>query len=476
MSKRAVLYARVSYYDRGNEARNLEGQIEDGQRYCADRDYRIVAELAEDDRGASGASFELPKLNQALDMARAGEFDVFVTRELDRFARSLAKQLVTEGELKRCGVEVEYILGEYPDTPEGRLNKHIRATIAEFEREKITQRMTRGRRLKVKAGHVMMHGRPPLGYQVAEVDGKTVLVICDEEAKIVVLIFTWYTEGDGENGPMSLSTIARKLISMGIPTPADIRGYMKKRGWGEWVVATVGNILKNETYAGTWCYGGNPQLAVEVPAIISREVWEKAQERRRTNQEMAKRNTKHEYLVGRRVACAECGSRMAGCPKRNRRKQYLYYRCQSKYPLIRECTMTTYFRADQVDAATWSWVKELLLDPDTLRHNLKEKQAEQKKASRPLHDRLAVMNDLLADKRKQRERLLDLYQSGALLKDALVDRLNRLETEITALEKEQVDIDLLDVQVTLAIEEGQKIAYVKCLIDERELSIESTSS
>jgi site-specific DNA recombinase len=305
---------------------------------------------------------------------------------------------------------------------------------------------------------------------------------------------------------------------MGIPTPADIRGYMKKRGWGKWVVATVGNILKNETYAGTWCYGGNPQLAVEVPAIISREVWEKAQERRRTNQEMAKRNTKHEYLVGRRVACAECGSRMAGCPKRNRRKQYLYYRCQSKYPLIRECTMTTYFRADQVDAATWSWVKELLLDPDTLRHNLKEKQAEQEKASRPLHDRLAVMNDLLADKRKQRERLLDLYQSGALLKDALVDRLNRLETEITALEKEQVDlttklesvalsddqiltiegfarkvaeglklaeedfgarrhiIDLLDVQVTLAIEEGQKIAYVKCLIDERELSIESTSS
>jgi DNA invertase Pin-like site-specific DNA recombinase len=60
-----------------------------------------VAELAEDDRGASGADWSLPKLNQALDMARAGEFDVFVTRELDRFARSLAKQLVIEGEFKR---------------------------------------------------------------------------------------------------------------------------------------------------------------------------------------------------------------------------------------------------------------------------------------------------------------------------------------------------------------------------------------
>jgi len=30
MSKRAVIYARVSYDDRPNEDRNLEGQIEDG--------------------------------------------------------------------------------------------------------------------------------------------------------------------------------------------------------------------------------------------------------------------------------------------------------------------------------------------------------------------------------------------------------------------------------------------------------------
>lgn len=83
MSKRALTYARVSYDDRKNEARNLEGQSEDGRAYVKEKGYRIVAELAEDDRGASGADWDLPKLNQALDMARAGEFDVFVTRELD---------------------------------------------------------------------------------------------------------------------------------------------------------------------------------------------------------------------------------------------------------------------------------------------------------------------------------------------------------------------------------------------------------
>jgi DNA invertase Pin-like site-specific DNA recombinase len=51
-----------------------------------------VAELAEDVQGASGASFELPKLNRVLDMAEAGEFDVLAVRELDRLSRNLAKQ------------------------------------------------------------------------------------------------------------------------------------------------------------------------------------------------------------------------------------------------------------------------------------------------------------------------------------------------------------------------------------------------
>ncbi|MFQ5611812.1 MAG: recombinase family protein, partial [Anaerolineae bacterium] len=45
-------------------------------------------------------------------------------------------------------------LGEYDDSPEGRLNKHIRATIAEYEREKIRERMVRGRRQAAKSGSV----------------------------------------------------------------------------------------------------------------------------------------------------------------------------------------------------------------------------------------------------------------------------------------------------------------------------------
>jgi site-specific DNA recombinase len=517
MSKRAVLYARVSYDDRKNEARNLEGQIEDGRAYCREKGYQIVAELAEDDRGASGADWDLPKLNEALDMARAGEADVLVTRELDRFARGLAKQLVAEREFQQAGARVEYIAGEYPDTPEGRLNKHIRASVAEFERELITRRLKRGRRSMVKNGKIMLHGdKPPYGYRVE--DG--MLVIYEPEARIVRLIFTWYTFES-----LGYHTIARKLSEMRVLTWADIRGARKKRGRGEWEPSSIASIISNETYAGVWHYGKRSSggkhvnsrdqwLDVEVPAIVSREVWEKAQERRAYNKEMAERNTKHKYLLGRRVTCGLCGHGMYGRTGGDGR--YRYY-CCSWHKLIGVHCTNKYFRASRVEGAVWEWVKDWLSNPEALREGLEKQRAEQERANKPLYDRLAVIDDLLSDNRRQLEKLLDLYLSGDFDKTMLTDRKTRLETTITALEKEQTDlamflesqlsdeaiatltdftkkvsaglelaeedfeakrqiIDLLDVRATLTIEDGQKVAYVRCLVDETALSIESTTT
>ena len=89
--KRAVIYARVSSDDRGKDARNVQSQIDMGRKYALERDYLIVAELPEDDRGASGASFELPQLGNIISMAEYGTFDVLVIREIDRLSRNLAK-------------------------------------------------------------------------------------------------------------------------------------------------------------------------------------------------------------------------------------------------------------------------------------------------------------------------------------------------------------------------------------------------
>jgi site-specific DNA recombinase len=524
MSKRALIYARVSYDDRKNEARNLEGQIEDGRAYCQEKGYRIVAELAEDDRGASGASWDLPKLNQALGMARAGEFDVLVVRELDRFARGLAKQLVIEGEFKRYGVEIDYILGEYPDTPEGNLNKNIKAVIAEYERLKTAERVTRGLRKRVKAGRVILHGdKPPYGYRFEN----NALLVHEPEARIVRLIFTWYVYGDEEGEKLSIRAIAKRLTETKVPTWADIHnrgfGLMKRRGRGEWGASSVSSILGKELYCGVWYYGKtdrtgkvNPRehwIPVEIPAIVSRELWEIAQERKTHNKKMARRNTKNRYLVSKRVTC-QCDTKMAG----RITDRWKYYYCpKSQRQLAEKGCNARHFRADHVDAVVWEWVKGILQDPEALRVSLEEQQAEQERANQPLRDRLAVTDDLLAENRRKVEKLLDVYLSSDLSKETFVSRKTQLETTITALEKKQAGllmtletqtltddqittiedfarevagglaeaetdfdarrriIDLLDVRVTLAIEEGQRVAYVRCLVDDMVLSIESTS-
>jgi len=199
MAKRAVLYARVSKDDRRAGGRNLASQIEMCRDYALQHGWGIVAQLSEDDRAASGALFELPQLKAILDMARTAEFDILVVREIDRLNRNLAKQLIVEEELKRQGVQIEYVLGAYPDAPEGNLMKNVRASVAEYERLKISERMVRGRRNKVKPGNLLPHGRPPYGYRLADVSGRQGFRIHEPEARIVRLIFEWMTKGD-ENG------------------------------------------------------------------------------------------------------------------------------------------------------------------------------------------------------------------------------------------------------------------------------------
>ena len=535
MSKRAAIYARVSGDDRGKEGRNLDGQLEMGREYAQERGYTIVAELAEDDRGASGYEINLPKLNRVRDMAAAGEFDVLVVRELDRLSRNLAKQLIVEEELKRHGVWVEYVLAEYPDTPEGNLQKHVKAVIAEYEREKIKERMVRGRRLKVKAGNVLVHSTPPYGYRVATdpATEKDKLVPFEPEAKVVRLIFHWYAYGDDEQEVVSMGAIAKKLTGMRIPTRLDTmptRGGTKKRGHGQWCRATVGKILSREAYIGTWYYGKrnnshqNPHewwLAVEVPPLVDIETWELAQKRRKLNWEMAKRNTKNQYLMRQRLTCGLCGTRVAGHPNIWRSKNAsglnLYYRCPAKEGAVVGVTCNLpQFRVEEVDRAVWEWIENLLLNPRNLALGLREQQAERQRAARPLWERLAIMDDQIAEHQQQLGKLLDLYLGDEFPKEMLTERKMRLEQTLTSLIRERENfekqlsaneitdeqiatieefascvadglqdlafedkrrvINLLNVQGMLTIEAGQKVVYVRCTVGEKTLDIASTFS
>ncbi|MFN8482967.1 MAG: recombinase family protein [Anaerolineae bacterium] len=521
MMKRAVLYARVSSDDTRREGRNLAGQLNMCRGYAQQHGYIIVDELAEDDRGASGVLLDLPQLNRVREMAAAKAFDVLVVREIDRLSRNLAKQLIIEQELKATSVQIEYVLGEYPDTPEGELQKNIKASIAEYERLKIVERMKRGRRLKAESGSVIPIPPPPYGYNYVTNGRHYQLEIREAEAETVRRIFQWYTEGDGEQGPMSITGITRKLSELAIPTWADVRertgGVKKKRARGQWCRGMVYKILSSETYAGIWTYS---DVRVVVPAIVPREVWEAAQERRAYNKEHSSRNTKHQYLLAKRLRCGKCGYKLYGYTTRGRHNLYAYYCCPAATdprPAPHECDLSA-TRCERADTAAWQWIKSFLVNPEKLRTGLEEHRLHLEKQLTPLQDRRKVVEKLIDDNKGQLGRLLDLYLSDGLPRDMMSERKNRLETTLHALEAERASIDaqleiqmvtaaqmegidefaakvaqgldladqdfevrrriieMLDFQGTITVENDERVMYVQCILSSSSFQIVSTST
>lgn len=476
MTEKAVLYARVSGDDRQNATSSIDGQLDLCREFAKKNGYQVIEELAEDDRRpTSGASWDLAQLNKALEMARAGAFDVLVTRELDRLARNLAKQLVLEEQLQGYGVRVEYVYGDYANTPEGQLNKQIRAVIAEYEREKISQRMVSGRRRKVENGEVIVHGNPPYGYRVAQQDGRSVLEIVDAMAEVVTLIFDLFTVER-----MGTVAIAKKLNELGIPAPSvamNTAAPQAKRGWS---FSAVNRIIHNETFTGVWHYGkrhttahqvhpAEYQIAVSVPAIISRDVFEQAQEQCRRNFNHAKRNTKREYLLARRCFCGECNSPMTVAAHKWGKANYNYYRCnvpngQVTHYVNRVCSMRTHFRVEHWDDSVWREIRSFLASPESIQSGAKQFQAEQEASQTPIRHRLSTTEKLLERKQKELGRLIDLYVAGDFDRDLLLDRKQRLESEILSLRTEvdilndQLNEGLTDQQVAELVAFSQKIA------------------
>jgi DNA invertase Pin-like site-specific DNA recombinase len=136
---RAALYARVSTH----VGQNPEMQLAELRDYCARRGWDIVGEYV--DAGVSGARERRPELDRMLAASRRRQMDAVVVYRYDRFARSLRQLVNALCEFDGLGIQfISLHEGVDTSTPNGRLVFGIFATIAEFERELIRERVRSG--------------------------------------------------------------------------------------------------------------------------------------------------------------------------------------------------------------------------------------------------------------------------------------------------------------------------------------------
>ena len=149
---KAALYARVSTADQTND-----NQLHELRRYADARGWSV----SEYTDTISGAKDRRPALDQLVKDARRRRVDVLVCWRLDRLGRNLKHLVTLLDELSVLGVAfVSLQEGIDATTPAGKLQMHILAAIAEFERARIAERVKAGLQRAKKQGQQL--GRPRL--------------------------------------------------------------------------------------------------------------------------------------------------------------------------------------------------------------------------------------------------------------------------------------------------------------------------
>jgi DNA invertase Pin-like site-specific DNA recombinase len=161
-SVRAAIYARVSTLNNGQSP---EMQLLELREYADRRGWQKVEYV---DVGVSGSKEHRPQLDRLLSECRRRRVDAVLVYRYDRFARSLRQLVNALEEFRTLGIQfISLHEGVDTTTPNGRLIFGIFASIAEFERELIRDRVRSGLAAAKARGRRL--GRPRVTVDAARV-------------------------------------------------------------------------------------------------------------------------------------------------------------------------------------------------------------------------------------------------------------------------------------------------------------------
>ena len=275
--RRVSIYGRVST-EHEAQLSALENQMQwydDQAKYHPN--WTVVEKYI--DEGITGTQAKKrPAFLRMLEDARSGKFDLIVTREVCRFARNVVDTLVVTRELKNIGVEVFFIDDNiWTMDGDGELRLSLMATLAQEESRKTSERVKAGQKISRDNGVLYGNGNI-LGYDRV---GDT-YVINEEQAETVRMIFDLYLQGYGSMKIANILTERKRKTASGLI---------------KWSISNIMRAIRNATYTGTKCYNksrsnnfleqkriNNLDMSTyeyiegDFPAIVSQEVWDKAQE------------------------------------------------------------------------------------------------------------------------------------------------------------------------------------------------------
>ncbi|MGG4460465.1 recombinase family protein [Brevibacillus porteri] len=447
------IYARVSTEEQAKSGFSLDDQVRECRKKAA------TSEAAEYIDDVSGEFLDRPALSRLRQDVKDGVITKIVCLDPDRLSRKLMNQLLITDEFDKRGIELVFVNGEYAKTPEGQLFYSMRGAIAEFEKAKINERMSRGRREKARQGRVL---RDFQIYGYSYDSEKEQIVINEVEAAVVRLVFDLFTQPNelvqGING------IAVYLTNKGVPT---------KRGASVWHRQVVRQMLMNEAYVGRFYQNkwntegmlGNqfrqPDEKVRMkmrpkeewismlcPSIIDEVKFEHAQRLLKESRRRWAGRSFNEYLLSGLVRCGSCGNTMSGRKAKNWSQHVFEYTDVKNTAGAKTKGCGRRVRCEQLDNQVWEAVASWLNNPDEIAAVVEDK------VETPFKQvELERLQKELEKTKIGRKRLLKLFASGEgevgeedirqELKELKEkeDKLNQRLNELLEQTKQQVDYE-----------------------------------
>jgi len=310
---RVTYYARVSS-DTDEQLNSLDNQVAYYENFIKkNKAWTFVPGYV--DEGLSGISTKKRKrFNEMVADAEEGKFDLIITKEISRFARNTLDSLQYTRELLNMGVGVFFQNDNINTLDEdAELRLTIMSSIAQDELRKLSSRVKFGHQQAIKSNVVLGNSRI-FGYKKEDKR----LVIDESQAPMVRDLFRLYATG--EYSMKQLETLFYE------------QGYRNYNG-NKIAHTTMSGIISNPKYKGY--YVGNKVRIVDmftkkqkflppeewvmfkdetgeiVPAIVSEELWDKANEilvRRSEDVKNRKGVCNHANLLTGKLYCTHCGA------------------------------------------------------------------------------------------------------------------------------------------------------------------------
>ncbi len=407
-------YIRVSTAGQADELRSgLPRQLAHVARTAAEKRLAIpIALVFADDH--TGFEFqERPGLQALLAAIRKPDRPAhhLVIEEVDRLSRNSQWH---QGYL--LDIFAQLRLSVHFWKPYGsEIERAVFGAISEQGMRASIDRMVKGTLHKARSGRITAKNRA-YGYLFADSQGRTSLdphsefrtdthyVAHPDEAPVVREIY----QRIGHNGE-TLYSVCNDLIERGVPTPRD-SSY--------WSPGNVIKMIKNPLYKGEFVANrwmlvsewneeaqrmvkrqrarpAEQWIIVQVPALVSRNLWEATLANLSKNSRNSVRNAKQEYLLQSFLRCARCGStyQVGGGtgPRINGKRTSRWYICRSYMtprPIRKQqCCGSPYIRRDQIDPHVWRSVVAIITNPDILLNAL----AQEEDSDSELQEQLAYL-------------------------------------------------------------------------------------